>query len=907
MTKTILVASISFAALSATLGGQTAAQTTAPATESSQVDEIIVTGFRASLQRALDIKRNAAGISDAITAEDIGKFPDLNISESLQRVPGVTLDRNAFGEGRAINLRGLGKQFTLVEVNGVVGTSNNDGARDLGNSEGSGGRGFSFEILPSELFTSAVISKTVLPSQTEGGMAGTVSLQTPRPLDQKDGLHMSASILGNYSGINEQVDPRGSVLLTYKPNSKIGIAASVSYADTTYRSDTIEGGSWRAFSNSNTGPIKATPDVAAALIANGPRYYYVKDHRKTLGTTLTVQARPTDTLEVTVDGIYGKLDSNRIALRDDMAIEGGANAPTNYTLDNGVITKGDFTNIQQRVGANFYATDEQFYQASASVKWTPAENWTITPMVGYSSRTNDSQFSLYSFRLANAAGVFDPGTVSYAVRGDYLDFSSTATDFKSNPQNFLFNTFAYRPTNDEDNEFSTKLDVERKFDSALKKVQFGVRYSDRTKERVQPRNSALNRAAGVSTLAMPNLSAVVDMVDFNVRGGGTSVPDQLLSVNQDKLLALFLPNGWSGAPITGTTITNFKGFAAAGTYSVTEETLAGYAQADFEVDNFNLTTGLRYIRTEQTAKGNRVANSAQVNEQITPVTAGKTYSFFLPSIVANWTVKDDIVLRAGYGRTLTRPNLGDVNPSESFGGIDESGGRGTIGNPNLSPYTADNFDLGAEWYFRPGSLIGANVFYKDIKDFIDTRTFVQTRSYPRQADGVIVNGPITFTQPVNGVSAKIKGFELTAQSRLDILSDALRNFGFVANYSYTESSANFSTVGDVRSAGLPGLSKNSYNLVAYYDNGRFDARFSYAWRARYLAEFASDFGVPRFTDPYGQLDFSANYDVTDRFSVQLQVNNLTKEQVVNKSSARYLPFNVAELDRRVFFGGRFKF
>lgn len=872
---------------------------------STQTDEIIVTGFRESLQRSLAIKRNATGISDAITAEDIGKFPDLNISESLQRIPGVTLNRNAFGEGQQINLRGLGPEFTLVEVNGVSGTSNNDGGR-FGGSDGGGGRGFSFEVLASELFTGAVVSKTSLPSITEGGLAGTVSLETPRPLAQKDGLHISASALGNYSGLNEKVDPRGSVVVSYKPSDMFAVAASVSYSDTTYRSNTIEGGSWRAFGSANTGPIRAPDNVRAALNANGPRYYYFRDHRKTFGSTLSIQAKPSDQIELTFDGIYGRLKSNRTALRDDMAIEGGSNAPTNFTIDNGVITSGDFTNIQQRVGANFYTTDETFYQVSGTAKWTPTDELTITPMVGYSSRKDDRTFDLYSFRLADNAGTFDPGTVHYAIRGNFLDFGSTATNFVSNPQNFLFNVFIFRPAKDKDDEFSTKLDFERTFDSALKNIRFGVRYSDRQKDR-SASQTRLQRSAGVAANSLPTLATVGALVDFNVRGGGTTVPGQLLTVNQTLVNGTFLPNGLGGAPIAGTFVRPLTAFGAQQSYDVSEKTFAAYAQAEFDVGNFNMVSGVRFINTKQVAAGFQVANAFAVNEQITPVSASKTYSFFLPSMTVRWNIAENVVLRAAYSRTLTRPNLGDLAPSESFNGIDASGGKGTKGNPNLKPYTSDNFDLGAEWYFSKDGLIGGNVFYKDIKDFIDTTSFVENRTFPRQADGVLVTGPITFVQPVNGVSAKIKGFELTVQSRLGVISPALRDFGFIANYAYTESSANFGQANDVRSQGLPGLSKNSYSLTGYYDNGRFDARFSYSWRARYLAQFSDDFGVPRFTDPYGQLDFSTNYNINDNFAVQLQVLNVTRSQAVNKSTALYLPYGVAELDRRVLFGGRVKF
>ncbi len=172
---------------------------------------------------------------------------------------------------------------------------------------------------------------------------------------------------------------------------------------------------------------------------------------------------------------------------------------------------------------------------------------------------------------------------------------------------------------------------------------------------------------------------------------------------------------------------------------------------------------------------------------------------------------------------------------------------------------------------------------------------------------MLVTGPITFAQPVNGVSATITGLEVGAQSRLGFIAPALDNFGFIVNYSYTESSADFAVVGDVRTRGLPGLSRNSYNAIAYFDNGTFDARFSYAWRDRYLAQFSDDFGIPRFTDAFGQLDFSSNYNINQNFSIQLQALNLTKAQVFNQSTGAFIPYSVTELDRRFLIGGRFKF
>jgi len=175
------------------------------------------------------------------------------------------------------------------------------------------------------------------------------------------------------------------------------------------------------------------------------------------------------------------------------------------------------------------------------------------------------------------------------------------------------------------------------------------------------------------------------------------------------------------------------------------------------------------------------------------------------------------------------------------------------------------------------------------------------------ADGVLITGMVTFTEPVNGVSASIKGIELLAQSRFSRLPGLWGNLGASLNYSHTDSSADFSTMGDVRSQGLPGLSKNSVNVVLYYDDGRFDARLAYAWRDRYLAQFSDVAGIPRFTKAYGQLDVSFNYHITSRISVQMQGLNLTREQRIDHSTTRYLPYGVTELDRRFMLGLRAAF
>jgi iron complex outermembrane recepter protein len=873
-----------------------AQETVAPTGEQSVV---VIKGVAGSVESSLHQKRAASNFVEAITAEDIGKFPDLNLSESLQRVPGVTLERNNTGDGSAINLRGLGPQFTVVTVNGMEcvssGTDNN-----FGNSNGS--RGFNFEILPSELFTNAQINKTVSASQVEGGLAGVVELQTPRPLDSR-GFKLNASTKANYSDKTGQWDPRATIAVSQNWNREFGIAAALTAADTRYRSDSAQGGSYRPFAAVNSG-TRAPDAIRADIVANGPRYISYDDKRKTLGATVTAQWRPSRNFELTWDNLYGKLDSKRNITRDDAATESGVNNPVSTTVVNGLITAGQFTGVQQRVGTNWNTTNEYTGQSNLAATWKVTDSLTVKPFVGYSKRSADRTWNLYSFRLAKN-GVFDPGVVSYNIRGDNLDFKTTDTDFSSNPQDFLFNVFVMRPSTDTDTQKTAKLDFEQVVDAGpLSSIQFGVRSNKHDKDTVQSQ-WRLNRPATVSPTGVPSLAGVASTVPFHVAGGSPDIPAKLLIADPARIASVFFPNG---NPVAGTVRADLTAYGAQQTYSIAEDTKNAYVDGKFEFGAASLDAGVRYVRTKQTSSGFAVANANLATQKITPVSYSNTYSMFLPSANLRYEFTPEVLARAAWSKTLTRPDLNQMAPSETVAGIDQSGGTGSRGNPNLQPYKANNVDLGLEWYPNKQAMVGLSVFRKDIGGFIDSRTFVEQRSYPRQADGVIVTGPITFTQPVNGIDAKVNGAELTLQSRFTFLpAQWMRNFGGIFNYTYTSSSANFGVLGDVRSSGLPGLSKNSSNASLYYDDGKFEGRLSYAWRGKYLAQFSDDFGIPRFRDSYAQVDLSASYHYNEHLSFTLDVLNLTRSQFIDKSSAAMYPYGVYDLDRRILVGARYSF
>ncbi|MEL7308004.1 MAG: TonB-dependent receptor plug domain-containing protein [Pseudomonadota bacterium] len=332
------------------------AQSTSSDERVSELEVIEVQGVRASLNRALGQKRESVEVTDSISAEDLGKFPDLNISESLQRVPGVTLNRNSNGEGQAINLRGLGPQFTRVEVNGMSGTSNGSGGRF---STSSGGRGFNFELLAAELFSNVTVKKTPTAKQTEGGMAGVVTLETPKPLSY-EGTKFTVSAQGNYSEVLEEADPRGSLFFSHNIDNTLGFSASVAYSDTHFQSNTVESGVWRPMNVVGRGDSND-------LIANGTRYYIFDEQRDTLGSTFSAQYRPTDSLEMLLSVLYATSDSERLANRNDMPVENPGQT-VNYSSENGVVNSASFTGVQQRVGTNYLTTDEEFTQVTFDVK-----------------------------------------------------------------------------------------------------------------------------------------------------------------------------------------------------------------------------------------------------------------------------------------------------------------------------------------------------------------------------------------------------------------------------------------------------------------------------------------------------------------------------------------------------------
>ncbi len=896
--------------------------------QAEDIEKIEVIGVRGSLNRSLNEKRMSTGIVDSVSAEDLGKFPDNNISESLQRIPGVTIERE-FGVGSTINLRGLGPEFTLVQINGVSSTSSGFS----GQLDAEGGREFDFSLLASELFSQVTIHKTSSAKQTEGGLAGVVNLETPRPFAfDANESKFTASVQGSQGSLSEEITPRASMFFSNNFNEVWGLAASVAYSEV----DTVvnQSGTWKyGRLGDKMGPTFTEGDpgisynYADMLIPDDPRYLRNDINRKSLGTTLTLQYNASDSLLFTFDNIYVFSDTlrefNRIdaTLEWDMGGEPTLGNPTIETINgNDYITSGAFPRVRNRVGTQNIDREETFASHVLSADWEVNDSLTIKPLIGYTKRTGEEETYLYSFynRIATQVQRAGAGYEFYPV-------GSTAEYYadQNNAEKFLFNIVFSKDRETQDDELIAKVDFEQMMDlDNLVSIDYGISASDREKTRIydfwqmgdnavkhmNPEHYTNNQEAWGQFWGSSNGPWTAENQDPLLSGAGMTLaavlgdnreysvdgingPSSLIYADH-KLMQSTYMQGMHGDDVENN---DYKATdSAAGTYGITEQTLAAYVQANFETDNANFNIGLRVIKTEIESVGSLLQNG-----EIEPVNYKSSYTEFLPSFNLSYNLSDDILLRTAYSRTMTRPPLASLSPSTS---IDPSRLEGKKGNVNLLPYTSNNIDLGAEWYFADESLLAVAMFYKKIDSLIESSVVTEVVTYRHQISNELIKGPINFTQPQNGTDASVKGLEVSFQSPFTFVSESLSDFGTIVNFTYTDSSASFADDGDIRSSTLPGLSKNSYNAIVYYDNSTFDARLSYAWRGEYVDFFPED----KYQDDYGQLDFSSNYNITDNISIQFDVLNITEETVIKmQSNNSLLPISLEQLERRVAFGFRY--
>lgn len=881
-TRTLCAVGVSLAAL---MGASAAAAQAVPASEpvtqdaaqdATVVDEIVVTGFRSSLQQALNIKRREAGAVDAILAEDMADFPDQNLAEAIQRLPGVTIDR-VNGQGTTISVRGLGSDFTRTRINGLEAQAASGGNRN---------RSFDFSMFASELFNSIKVRKTQSAEIEEGSLGATVDLQTGRPLDfGGSGLNSALSVQGSYNDLSEKTVPRLAGLLSWSNEDRtFGALVSVAYSERSPILGSFNTTRWQKGDPSNVnaagnpygrgqnfgGCIPCTTTAQRDAVLNAfypriPRYTLGNTQEDRLGMTGALQWRPSDRTEAVLDVLWSRFNSELESPNIEAWSFSRANVNSvvvrDYAIDadKNILSYGVFDNMLVRAENGFTRNESNFYQASLNVRHDFSDRLHGNLKVGANRSEARTPLNVaYAFEAAGVNGyTFDFREDDRRPRINY------GFDVTSGQRFTLVNATRSNAGGNFDNKVGAGSLAYDWSDSLTFKIggeyrTYGFETFGLTRTKTSP--TGADRLTGVDSIGR-----VVSIGNGVSAGAGSDlsfiVPDiskiaDFLSFYDDPLV----PNRSER--------------------EVDETDKGVFLQADFNTTVGGMVlrgnAGIRYAQTEVTAKGwQTIAVGTPPVTTYDYVTTDNDYDDVLPSFNLALEPRDDVVIRLGAAKVMSRPTLGDLTPG---GSVSPTTRTVSYGNPLLDPFRATNYDFSVEWYFQTEGLLAAAVFYKDIDSFITSETV----GIPYNQLGLpneLLQGAASptdifqVTRRLNGEGGALKGIEIQYQQPFTFLPGLWSNFGFTGNVTWVDSEVSYGTAGKNR---LTGQSKNTANATLYYEDGPFQARVSVAHRSQYLLSFPgangnSEEGVNDTTN----VDASMSYEFTPNLTFSLEGINLT--------------------------------
>lgn len=914
--------------LATTIGAVLSSGTMAKEAESEENIEVIeVTGIMRSMEKAQDVKRESTGIVDAITAEGLGKFPDANIAESLQRIPGISIDRNG-GEGQFVSVRGFGPSFNTVLVNGRRIVSE------------TGGREFSFDLYPAELISGAQVYKSGIASLQEGGIGATINLETSRPLQVKDKIIVSAKAL--YDNDSDEMTPQLFGLVSKEFNDgKTGVLLSGVYQERQSQQDFSNTNGWfaRDVDILDIAPNGNPGNVTTAFIPRETQWGRRFQTRERTNIQGIFQHDFSEDVRLTVDGFY-----NEYEVESTTSMMGSwFGAPgmlSNIVLsENGTVLQEDVTS---EVGAlqKMEGRPTKTKAIGFNLEWYPDDELESSFDFSYS----DSEALQGRGNGSAVAGFVD----SFSFRNDgsniaELIMPQSVADRMANPDEIRTHVaFLGDQAGDGTDGNSVKADLyEFKFDNVytpndgelLDNIKFGALYSKESKKvdvriadfsvfcmycgfKVDFPNELLvtdwdndGLLSGVSPNAVRNFPRfdINEFIGWATSDQGFAAldactADDLCSGGPDQTGGLVsLPPGYTSfKDLYNDTLDETGGFAGrkqASSYEVEETIFSFYGEVTLQGEvkemPWTLNTGARFIYTKSEAVGQKqILNSltltnAGASQYETTFTDGgfqaesNDYLNILPSF--NFTLEpiEDAIVRFSFSESMTRPELSSLAPRFTYNDLRPGALTANGGNVNLKPYTSTNLDLSLEYYLDELSYVSLAVFKKEISDFIviDSRTEVVNTQVNSVIDDPLVDetagtANISVVGPVNSESADVKGLEFAFQYVFDF------GLGFSANATFLDSNAQISENDSLVSLfAIEGLS-DSKNASVFYENGPFEARVSWNQRDSFLSELVNRKAgeEPVFTDEYQQVDMRVTYNISEEYSVFFEGVNITDEK-----------------------------
>ncbi|QYJ77379.1 TonB-dependent receptor [Shewanella acanthi] len=860
--------------------------TKASAPQDEEMEIIQVTGIRGSLNKAVELKRQNIQVVDAIVAEDIGKFPDNNVVEALQRVTGIQVTDRASGEVNTVSIRGLTDVTTTVNGRQIFTAT---------------GRSVAIADIPAALLGSVEVFKTRSSSQVGSGIAGQIDIRTHKPFDF-EGSKATIAAKGIYSDQPDQIDPNFSALLSDRWDTSIGdvgAMVNVSYIRTNYNDQSVAPGAGfpyfvedgsRITSGWNQGSTHGIDTTAGATI-DGKEYLIGRDamfgnmlegERERPAFNISLQWAPNEKSEYTFEAFYNgyrnesfnsmlfsNVDSsaNWLQVLDDgIELYDGTNVIKSRTVYNA----DNFTSGDHATGS----TDSFVYALGG--KWALTDDFQLKSEVVYQQSTFESDFTAMR-GIATVYGVsIDNNDKDGIPSWTYLDNPDTALDESdlTNPALWQTADFYDNAGKDDGDSIQWTLDGDMYVDfSIFTKLKFGTRFEQRGA------TSSSRTANAVKNIGLEDLDPSMYLVTSGFFEGRANVPDSWAVINGYNLYN----NRKEFEALWGFTeedLTMLK------TFDITEKAWAGYAMADFDTELFGKRLdgqlGVRYegTKADMTFYDNDATDESG-NSFIDISHADTSTSKLLPSLVMRYALTDDLVARFAYTETIRQPNFADLNSFTYYmPPVTNTDGQANGGNPDLDPVTSKNIDLTLEYYFGEGNSIYGTYFTRDIEGLVYgslTRTM-----YDSDGDGV--EEPFILSRPGNTSNGKLSGVELGAVYFPEDLPEMLDGLGTQVSATLLDSSQDIPEFDSATGAKIGystremfGVSDESYSAVLIYEKEDFGARMSYTWRSKFLNSYdPALFATPRgiYRKPEQSLDFQMNYNINDDLMISFDATNL---------------------------------
>lgn len=864
------------------------AQDAAPAAASDDSTTVIVTGIRRALQSSLKQKRNSDRVEEVITAEDIGKFPDKNVADSLARATGVNVvtgsaNAGGFGENERISIRGTSPELNLTLMDGHNMATGDWFVLD----QTGGGRSFNYSMLPSEVVGTVEVIKSTTADLPEGGIGGVVDVHVRKPLDLPSGT-FAASAQEMLATRPNKITPNVSGMYSWKNDAhNFGILVGAFYEKRDFRRDGQEILGYGTQANfAGSGKTVQFPSLI------GSAFFQQERIRK--GGNFMAQFKPSDNLEIDVSGLYTYLGANN---SNHNFMMWGSNlvgvTPTAYTtavnpsdgltyLTSASWTPAATANTNTLVQDDIFRTaHSKSWDLNVDVIWKISDHLNMKGQIGKTQGEGDTDDTAAWETFWKGTGAsFTLGNPVTSVSYPGLGTDPTVASYLNNYYSWSWGGQVKSP----DKETYAKADFDYEFgDGVLKDIAFGARVTDHRRDLDYIAYSWPGNGpnSGTTNIGLGTVYAG-DRTPSNYGGDlGGSIPGYTYANEQKVYDYLNSHNG-------GRTF----GFYAPASFAVHETTQAYYAMAKLGGDMWRGNVGMRAVHTSTTSI--QYTTNVPAGQPTTPSVFGAyaetdvkhDYWDYLPS--ANLVLKpsDSVVIRAGAAEVMTRAGYAQLAGAYSLDDTNFTGSAG--GNPDLKPYKATQYNLGVEYYYAPEALFSFSVFDLDISNYITTNTF--TAFYK---DVLNPNGhDFTLTGPANGGKAKDKGYEINLQQPLG------HGFGFIANFTYSDAKKKGGGV-------IDGNSKTTYNLTGYYENDKISTRLAYNFRSKFQSGI--DRATPMWQDDYGTLDGSFSYNLTDHIALTLDAQNLLNHKLYYFVGNPSIPRAIYDYGQSFYAGVRLKY